>query len=102
MLHHLDLKFGDTVLLYSPSPKISIFYMLVETSDFGHIAYSKNKLVLNSIERPYSKISILRPQLQKGYAYFRGRTVDNPNKLIYLVVLLIDFSIETQQHSASR
>ena len=24
---------------------------------------------------PYSKISILRPQLQNGYAYFRGRTV---------------------------
>ena len=46
---------------------------------------------------PYSKISILRPQLQNGYAYFRGRTVPVPMMHSRATYILNSFRLSAAQ-----
>ena len=65
---------------YSPSPKISIFdrnsYACLRPQILGLLLILRSNLYLIRIKMPYSKISILRPQLQTEWIclFFRGRT----------------------------
>ena len=52
-----------------------IQYACLRPQLLGLLLILRSNWCLICITMPYSKISILRPQLQNGYAYFRGRSV---------------------------
>ena len=62
----------------SVPPIICFDLLLFETSDFGHVPYSKNQLVPHSYEIHYSNykhIETSAPEWICAYMYCRGRTV---------------------------